>query len=342
MLTTVKTRKLKSGALGKAAEFSAGSRSTAAFVTSADMEQLYLLESAVQGKNYRGEYPLPSEGVGRLLQHLLASNRCHWQSLDNPVLTLGTSLQGTVGWHLGDDEKLRIQIIEPVGHFQLLPSAPTWYLDTEKNQLGPLETELDEQAALALTSSPPIPMEQADQVSIELKQLFPSQALPLPAVSLEPVRTDIKPVPVLRLASHQDGSYRRYGMEPFIEHFGVLSFTYDGHSVDPRNHQQQLSWKDHDGHLIRVNRIIEQEKNYLYDLNEFYVYEEENPSPTEGWWLYHVDEEAGWLEFIAKAVPQLENQGWQIEYDDSCRLRISEPDEWYADRSEALSPNSRF
>jgi len=332
-----KTYRLKSNRWAKGTLFTAGSHSQAGFLTPLDRELLRLLESFQRGQGRPREgYFLVESTSAHLLERLLESERTHWQTLDNPVLILGTPLSCKLGWQLDEEGLLRPRIAEaPRPDLVLLPMTPPWYLDPEPARAGLLETGLDPQVAALVASAPPIPVHHASLVSQRLAKAVPGHNLQLPQVRIEEAREDVAPVPCLTLRAEKRVFHYFGTPEDQWDAYALLQFEYLGKRVHPDDPAEVLTLMDSGGDLVRFRRRLEEESEQTERLWDFGLTPVAHAGVTEKALRFeHELKEEGWIEFSLVHLPLLEEEGWQIQVDPSFPWRVVEPEGWYADLDE--------
>ncbi|MCF6177787.1 MAG: SWIM zinc finger family protein [Geopsychrobacter sp.] len=148
-LKVLKSRHLKRGGWGKTTSCKLadliGYYNPPAGARPVDKEIARLL-SPVDRFGYTYDYNPPQiEGdIGILvLQRLLETGRCFFESIEHPALRLGPPRQTDFLWQeQGALTQLKICLNEKTD-WVLIPTTPPWYLDRKTDQCGPLEQALD-------------------------------------------------------------------------------------------------------------------------------------------------------------------------------------------------------
>ncbi len=321
-LKTVKTRLLKRGGWGKCNHFdlddlngysyySYGASSVALPV---DREIAQLL---IQQDSYSNLLPQLAGDVGFLvLQRLLQSGRCFFQTSDNPPLDFGPSRKASFAWLTeGHKTHLEIKLEDGPSDWLLIPTSPPWYLDTQNHQCGPIEQPFSTELLHSLSVLPPATEDQLSELSYFLLEKLPPESIPLP-VELQINNLDQPPAPHLILHSVASSTGSRH-------HLARLRFDYGPLSLPPQLltglESELLRQGDQDWHIKRHPQA---------ELRTLQFLQEKNFNPTadslseEGELdlLFAVDSLAesalAWKDFLTE-LPQLEADGWRIEVDPS-------------------------
>jgi len=324
-VTTVKARRLQSGGYGKPARYTAGAAASARFLRPRDLDILSLLE----GSRHRGggSHELRSPIGARVLEAMLETGRCHWESKDEPALLRGKPLQSPLAWELEVDGTQSVRALSAPEGTLLLPLAPPWYLELESGLCGPVVTGLPDTLAEALAAAPPVALEQAESLARAMEGSFPDQDLPAPLEPNTSQRDDVEPVPCLRLRSEKDEVYYPGEAEPW-DHYAELYFDYDGLQVHPMDEEPLLVHRNGD-ELELVLRHADAEIAYFEQLVDLGFEPHELLPDDDHLPLTLFAEDEGWLDFVLLQLPELREEGWHIEIDPSFRFQLVEPQGWY-------------
>ncbi len=324
-VTTVKARRLKSGDYGKPARYTAGSTATARFLRPQDQRILSLLESGHQRGG--GSYEMRSPIGSQVLEAMLETGHCHWNSQDEPALQRGNPLQSPLVWELEADGTQSVRAETAAEGILLLPLAPPWYLDLEGGLCGPVVTGLPDTLAEALAAAPAVSFNQADAVARAMEDSFPDKTLPAPREPETERRDDVPPVPCLRLRSEKDDIYYPREGEPW-EHYAELYFDYDGLAVHPMDEEPLLVHRKGDA-LELILRHADEEIVFFEQLVDL-GFEPDAVLPDDDFLpLTLLDGDPGWLDFVLLQLPALREAGWRIDVDPSFRFQLVESDAWY-------------
>lgn len=327
-VTAFKTQRLKSGLWNRGAKITTGSTSQAAYISLSDIELLRLIE-AVNNGPLSADYRLIGTSSAYVLQTIVATERSHWQALNNPPLQLADTRTAELDWLL-QKELVEVQALNQP-ELILIPLDPLMYFDSKNHVIGYLNTQLSSDASHALATAPAIPADQCKQVKKALKQIFPKSNIAVPTIEIRKVKTKISPIPYLRIFSEKEDISLAFMNSADYEDYADLHFDYDGIVVSPHSTEKVLK-RQVDGHLEQVTRDFKLEKTWIDSISKMGLeLEDIIEQPEDVMRLYHVDYEHGWLDFSDKDVPKLRDGGWIVTIDPSFRFDVVNVDAWYAD-----------
>ncbi|SEH08270.1 DEAD/DEAH box helicase [Candidatus Venteria ishoeyi] len=355
----VTTRQLKDGGYGTSSPFRGNEP---AYLRPIDKSLIRQLNIYVRQHTYDFNelyYDLQGEGSAELLQALVATGRCHWNSKNNPPLTLGEPRPASPQWQVGADGHQSFVCKMQAENDVLLPLTPPCYVDTEHALCGLLETQVPDGLMQSLLNAPTLLPEQA----VKLNQLFSKQLPDLPAPRpLDEVREEkSKPVFCLHLSSQNlelEYIYRwQHAFESIDIPIFALSFQYGQLNV-PYNARQQTTalnfYDEKNGVLTRYLRDTQAEKQALKQLyNEglislsLYTQQHSLRLPQDSQqhltcYQEYLDPDAPEnpqlaLDFSLETVPRLRAGGWQITMDADYHYQVVDPEliqDWYAEIDE--------
>lgn len=281
----------------------------------------------VEARQSGGVVPWRLEGRWgiEVLQALLGSGRCHWQSEQAPPLHAGGPRAGRYHWQLDDEGRSRLQL-EVDEADAVLPLEPPWYVDAAAGLAGPVDTGLP--AALAgqlLVASPAPPDEVASLAARWPAALgeYADRVPPPPSVRFRR-RREVAPVPVLAL--RQTSLPQSWAREEAID-AATLSFDYAGLRCAPDTPPGPLT-RVQDGQVTQIERQPRVEQALLARLHRARLEPVRDyyhrptallaPPPSVG--------RAGWVDFLAVEAPRLRAEGWRLEIDPDFPWRLHEPD----------------
>lgn len=197
--------------------------------------------------------------------------------------------------------------------------------------------------------APPVPPGQVSALRDEMRRRLPDQTLPLPRDLEEITRTDVRPVPRLKLfnkklAFRPDNYWEPKLREPVA--LARLSFDYEATTVDAADRRPGLTLVEGDKvvtiarDVATENRIRERlDKLGFETVEELGIYEVGGKNREDLVLLGSEDEEdddaTALIEFGYRRVPELRAEGWTIEVDDDYPVHFAEAgDEWYAEIDE--------
>ncbi len=226
-----------------------------------------ILELAI-GKNADINYrTLVVEGdTGHLLMtRLLSTERCFWGADRDKPLTLGEPKTLTIDWQREGSEDYQLEIrMEGTESWQLVPTEPAWYLDTQNLEAGLLKDVPPTALLSRLLKAPTIPEAHAQAISNYLASRLPAADIPLPAEpNFERVVVDAKPILILqsREESHDIRDY-----------FAAIHFRYGDYTLayNGTNTEDTLEGKTRDGNPLILKRNLAQEHKFVMQFEQFF------------------------------------------------------------------------
>ncbi|MCH8529932.1 MAG: DEAD/DEAH box helicase [Saccharospirillum sp.] len=258
--------------------------------------------------------------AGRLaLNHMLATGRLFFNGKNvRSAATQGLAWR----WQQTEEGYQLRPVIPGRAHWHLLDTEPPCYLDAEEGRIGELTTDIETAQLAHLRAMPAVPKEAISEVAVALRQHFNPNQLPLPVP--EPrVVTANKPTPCLTLVCTTLNNQPRLPV-------ALFHFNYEGERVEPRyqgSPQETVELRENDGQTVRIVRQFDQELDLGDALKErgLELYREVGPHDLA--WLPHPDSPsrmmAFWQNFVDNSLAELEQQGWQIELDESFDLSMT-------------------
>jgi len=344
-LTCLKSRRLKTGAIGKSTDFDLFKvlrGSIPGLLQPLDIELAHHL--AVVMPNRFGfqfnEIRLTGPHAIHTFQLLLSTGRCHWMDLNTPALRLGKPRPGTLGWRTDPSGQLQTSMeTQPRSHHLIAWPSP-WYLDLECLECGPVEIETPQKLVTTWLNAPALDPVLASSHADILQEQFRILRVP-PPVEIEIHRPSIpEPVPVLHLASvklswwEAPWAFRSTGGDTRDVLAAQVSFDYGLVTVASADHRPEVR-KIHQGQLNIIARNKAFESNALEKLRSIGMVQSSQAyhgaSRTEfetSWSLQDRSDEAI-VRFLNEKVPGLKGDGWRITRDPSFALEVIQPTEWY-------------
>jgi SNF2 family DNA or RNA helicase len=297
------------------------------FVTTEDSEIVKIITALDPSF---GSDPLLTGSLGSIaLTKLLQTGRLFWQDIEKSPLRPGIARDLKFDWqHTAQGDFKLHTMIEPTALPILVD--PPHYIDPEDGTVGRFTTtSLTYQQFKAILAAPPVPAKVADEFSYRLTVEYPDLALPPPKkIDLKEI-VGIEPIPYLILYGEQTSS-RQY------VHFMALSFKY-GSWLLPGKEAKDYSVINSPQGLIRIKRSVETEKQSTSRLAELGF----TSAPTTenngkelilgSYAKSSVESASRWGQFLDSVVPELENDGWQIEFRDSFLLNFQSVENWDAE-----------
>ncbi len=316
------SRQLKKGGFGKGRRINLNmlvdSQNNASFIQTTDRAIAKLLQ-VNSGYNW---YEVLIQGeLGYLaLIKMIETGRCYWNNLEHDPLHFGDARKLDTNWHYDEQGNARLNInIQPQG--SLLITEPLLYLDSTARSVGPLTNNTYSiQQIEKLLLAPAIPARIINQFSLQLVNTPALSDLPpLKTVDIKRVE-QVSPTPCLTL-------FQEKNTDPCIR----LHFTY-GDIQLPYYPANKVSGITLNNEVIYISRLRKEEEAAIEILKNlgFTLHVENNKdliflnnttnNPMEG-----VNR---WHHFLSETIPQLEKQGWSIEFDSSFQMNFHTTPDW--------------
>jgi len=331
-------RILKSGGWGadRALPSQQLQNATANYVTPTDRDIIGLLH----GGQWSSQLQLPQdpEIADLAMRRILATGRCRWQNVASSPLALGPGRLGRLSWQVGADGRQTVGIALDDPSSVVLPSSSPWYVHPAEHLAGPVELDLARPLVRVALSAPPVTKAQAEAVGAALERELPGLALPRPRADIvEETRKD-PPVPTLTLVQRRRGwnywGVRTRDWEDSID-LALVGFAYGGIAIDPGDGRNELRSFE-EGRIVVRRRNRSAERAALKRLQELGLRAvetfETQDRDADRIAFGFADGQRDWPNFVYDAVPQLEREGWRIEFEDGFRHRIVDATgEWTAE-----------
>lgn len=319
------TRELKRGGLGKGRSINASHLFNTFYhpdyMQPEDIRICQLLNAAREGYAFNCE--IRGELGAIVLNMMLRTGRCFAHDFDRQPLQPGDIREMTTQWLRHHDGSAELDLsITPVA--MLLPTEPALYLDTERGEVGPLRNaEYTAAQIRALLSAPRVPAENVAEFSRRIAVTFAPEVLPAPqSVTVEEISGQV-PIPYLMLSAREDGQG--------CYHLMRLRFSYGMHQI-PVLPEVAVAHISAEQKLFRIHRNLDEEQLFIDQLWDLGFEGRSEPGSGDVYFLSLVDtliESANrWHAFLTGAVPRLQQQGWQIEFDASFCMQFHEPEQW--------------
>jgi superfamily II DNA or RNA helicase len=341
-------------------------QSSARGVTDADRLLARLIRSASGSGLYTDDgLPADTSLQAEVLQRLLTGGRLHWRTLEAPPLRAGPPRPGLIDWRL-DGQGLQICVLRLEGEvdipadiqageniLQLLGSGALcpWYVDPQRSFCGPVTLPAPPALVRALLQAPPLDPVAAALVARQLPDILPtlkrSEAaaataaaagrLRLPAARLQVEMDDRPPVLHLLLTTHQpsrSGPGRWSAvMEPSDR--AILTVDYDGDRVTPGDGPAQFRRMAGERLTVRPRHpgleAAAIQRLQASGLHPAVPWTEGRTAPLPGMAFAALGPaEDFWLPFLARTVPRLRQEGWQVTVADGFRWTLAEVAGWDA------------
>jgi superfamily II DNA or RNA helicase len=327
---------------GKAAHYdpqSAFSGTPARYLRGSDMPVLRRLMHMRGLYGYGGgrSHGLSGETGAEVLELVLATGRCRWQSLDGPVMAPAEPRRGTLGWTMMDNGAQK-PIVSVEGGGTAVCLIPPWYVDGEAAACGPLQIDVPPRVAAALMQAPTVEPQQAAALRGKLAERLPAHSQVLP---VEPSPPDViggPPTPVLQLARRTlrpafNGYSWAAPSAPQDLQVARLAFAY-GPIVLPAHDQRERPLFARDGRLFTIDRDRTQENRLrkrlaaadtsLAAIQAHHAYA--LPPDARGEFVLADDDAFAWPRFLVEVAPRLRSEGWRVEIEPGFAPPLAEAD----------------
>ena len=285
---------------------------------------------------------LGGESGAEILDLVLKTGRCHWESLKGPPLGRGDPRPGAIRWSAAADGRHR-PAVEVEGDGVAVSLAPPWYVDAAAGVCGPVEVGLAPRLAGLLLEAPPIEVAELPAVRTRLATTLPEAEAHLPPQLDPPRRLSVAPVPRLRLHHRRlSAAGYPYGQGAAVDvPLARLSFLYDGREIGPDVAAERQTFVE-GREVVEVVRSRNAERQAAQQLERlgFEMLSVRYPwgTPTDcrhDLVLGEGFDETAWVAFLSEDVPDLAAEGWRVDVADDFPIRLATPEgEVEADLSE--------
>lgn len=326
------TRWLKKGGLGKRRSTNlyniAESYHPANYLRPLDIEIAKLLK-ADRGFNWH-DVSLQGELGFLALGKMIETGRCYWHDTDGEPLQAGAERELSVHWQQDEQGTARLELrVLPEG--MLLLTEPALYLDPAAGTVGSLSNAPYTAAQLEqLLEAPSIPAQQISRFSQQVVQTVTEALLPPPqAVDIEEI-TELPPLPRLLLSSRQIGKQ--------LNHLIRLRFAYGDYEI-PVLPEAEMHTLSNGEKLVRIQREQVKETSFVEQLKALGFEPLIDQNNEDLVFRSYASQESMesvdlWNRFLTDSLPELQQQGWQVEYDSGFGMQFHQAGPWQADIEE--------
>ncbi len=284
--------------------------------------------------NSLGGEPIFTGSMGVIaLTKLLSTGRLYWQDTERPALIVGATRQLQFGWQVNEQGDYQLQT-------GIIPAAmpilvdPPHYLDPDEGTVGAITTaNLDVDQLRSILVAPPVPEKFADEFSYRLTAEHPGLPLPPPKKVALTELPSAEPIPQINLFGEQ-ANLKHY------VHFLSVNFKYGDYLLSGHQAKDFSVIKTSNG-LVRIKRSLEAEKAAIQRLTEL-GFTAASPAETKPKELIltsyaksPVESANRWGHFLENVLPELEKEGWLIEFRDSFLLNFQSVENWDAEISDS-------
>lgn len=291
--------------------------------------------------HYDGRIELKGKRGDELLDKMLSTRRCFWQTAKSLPLTRGPARAAMPCWSLTQQAEQRFNLLGESDELPLFILDNCWYLDLVKAIIGPVATELPADFCKDLLKAPPIPLQLAKKVNTTLQTELKYANLP-PLKQLPQEQRMVKPIPCLRLYTQKLNfiPIHRHSWlsEAHLMPLANLNFRYGDVSL-PYHHNLAQAYQLTQEFIVEMPTDIAAEQTAINTLIQ-YNYQPltwcDNLHPTNAKFEkkdFYLPKDQDPYVIHQTMISQLKAAGWQITYAEDYPYRIIEHnvDEWYSE-----------
>ncbi len=326
------TRENKKGGFNKGRKTSINnlrySGSYTSYIQPIDVELISLLSSLQI--TYQGEPQIKGSSGFLALTKILKVKRLFWLTHQSPSLHPGDERVLDFLWDQQNNNFHLSSNIKP--NASLILTDPPLYIDSQENTLGSLQAlEVSSIQLEKILSIPAIPENLVEEFSLRLTLEYPSIPLPAPKNIQVTELSGISLIPKITLSGTWTNSTNYY-------HFIKLNFVYDEKIISAYEPADYSHVNTPQG-IFRIQRDAEAEDatvGFLIGLGfeTAEILEEKQLTLFSPAHPSFMDSATRWSDFIEVTLPQLTDQGWVIEIDDSFKLNFHDAEDWHTDIEE--------
>jgi len=335
----LRSRKLKSGAWGgtQAAQIPLIAAKKAQYVTVEDATICSAFSGArhVTGYHYTQLFPEDPEISASLIERIIATGRCFWGKVEQPISTFAPAKQTRLSWAVLEAGSQILKFSSDSENDIVVIAGSIWYVNPKECEIGPLTTGYSPDVVQCILQMPKVREKEAAALSQAMKKA--GLNIPHP-VSKFKIKTEVvKPRPRLLLRSEDNAEWNdgwdadddetRYSTIAELHFdYGDIKFEYDNN-----NESRVIS-----GDEIHVRRKdLDAERRFFalvdqHKLGEVYSKSEKEPDVVV--FDMFIDDDERWLKFVQTGIPALEAEGFTIEADETFKYKIlAAEEEWDVD-----------
>jgi superfamily II DNA or RNA helicase len=348
VVNVVRGKRLRGGGYGKVSTYAVSNivgDDPPPFVTEQD-QVIGRLLGTTNGRSKR----LSNSADAQLLRLMIATGRCHWRNAEGSPFKMGSPRTGKFAWRFDSEGQQHVvcEVEDAREGLLILALGEPWYIDTNDNTIGTVQTELPGKLAPLMLRSPSIP---ATAAMVVRQRLQPSSTfIPLPEPLRKRERLEIRPTPQLHLHCPVVTTSRGMGWnreEADVDlPLARISFDYAGAKV---------SWQDGRTELnhVKNNRLFVLPRDALAEVQMIERLNAVGLQPLGPTGLGRFADELArqdftfeedddddvsmrWVEFNHYEVPKLAEEGWQITFSEEYPYQVvNEVPAWTIDVNES-------
>jgi len=298
-----------------------------------DDQDVQIISSVIRSQHYSSDIKLH-----KVFHLLVSTGRCFWQDnadLNHPIF-LGEPLKASWQWQKRSSvHKLSLVLENANTDITLIKSQPISYYNARTNSLGLIETDLNSEFDVQFLHSPAFSEEKMPWVLSKLDMTLGDLAQQLPKPTLKKEFILSRPVPHIRLTTPNK-------VQAYNTQLSLL-FAYHGQLISPLNNKHKLPSEEGEQNIYRDFAF---EKMIMESLKTWHFISQSQFSTSykgfEGGYIMTLQGRHLNLSFLHNQLPQLEKQGWQIEYDTSFHYQELDTDSVFDANVEQNEGNDFF
>ncbi|MDO7896807.1 DEAD/DEAH box helicase [Pseudomonas citrulli] len=290
-------------------------------------------QSLISSQHYHSQnsFPLQERSGAEVLALALQSSRLFLDFDPPQPLSAGPQKNAQFVWEEQANGNYRPrwrngnQVLDNV-----LLLEPLHYLDLSRRELGRLSYEMDDKLACHLCRAPEVPVRDVVLFSHRINAI--DRSIPPPKELTERIIDSVEPRAVLTLGS----ALEFQSWKPVPEHRAALTFLYDGHVADDNASSELLVLSGTE--ILRIERKPDVEQAFRTVLRKVGFNKASRKSLAlagTGGELFQMADDAAWLAFMDKGLPQLHAANWQIDIEAGFHFDLQPVEQLYADIEES-------
>ncbi|MDQ7084759.1 MAG: DEAD/DEAH box helicase [Sulfurovum sp.] len=266
-------------------------------------------------KGYSREIFFESEYGHSLLKKLVDTQRCFFQDDSTALRYSPESKALTFQWQEEDNISwLESNLSE--NEFLIKDTVPPLCIDTQNHLMYPLDTPYDTKTLNFMLTAPKLPSHSVTELVHTVLETLPEVEFPIPK-TFEIEHLSVVPTPLLKLYGDNRSTKKTI-------HLMKLSFDYEGNIFDSSSKSSTniIIKEDKSLHIQRDIAKEEASRAYIESLGFFY---ESHPSVNAYWSKADPSMQEAierWRIFTEEHIPKLQEEGWEIEIEESFKYRF--------------------
>ncbi|MCL1080150.1 helicase [Parashewanella spongiae] len=298
-------------------------------------EEIKLIRLLADQNHYDCKLTIKKEEGYLALKKMLATGRCFLGD-DRTPLRINETKDISFIWNSlqGNQQQLHLELAN-VENWQLLPTEPVTYIDTDNFNIGEINTDIPIEKLMLLKHAPVMSDANVEQLSHQLIKHFPVNVLPETLlVEFEEVNLPLIKKITLTMAQFSN----QVQLQPVV----IAEFIYGDISFPAHSNKDRFTILKQHSKNIKVIRDLRAEQYAIDDLHllslgaiasEYLPLEalqegvERQLEEGSVWTLGHLPEGIqDWIGFTTVGIEQCKNSGFIVEVADDFDLKIVEPE----------------